>query len=292
MNRQQLVKNILEKQSYLCVGLDTNISKMPLHLRENPDAMWEFNKAIIDATQDYCVAYKINSAFYEAFGARGWEVMQATFDYIPSTHFKIADAKRGDIGNTSDEYARAFFEQLKADAVTVVPYMGHDSIRPFLAYKDKWTIILALTSNAGSEDFQRLPLQKSKDGLSLIPDLAGASGRTSLLYEHVLTTTSGWAGPDQIMFVAGATQAKDFSAIREIVPGNFLLVPGVGFQGGSLAEVSEYGMTDECGLLVNASRAIIYASDDENFAEEAGAIAAEYQNEMKTYLKEKGLVSA
>ncbi len=285
MTRDQLIKTIFEKKTFLCVGLDTNISKMPRHLRDSPNALWDFNKAIIDATKDYCVAYKINSAFYEAHGVKGWQVMEQTFEYIPDTHLKIADAKRGDIGNTSDEYARAFFEQLKADAITVVPYMGDDSLMPFLKYKDKWTIVLALTSNPGSHDFQKLALQKSKkNGLDLVPDLASASDRSELVYERVLKTVSSWASPEQLMFVVGATQASDLAGIREIIPDNFLLVPGVGFQGGSLAEVARYGMTKDCGLLVNGSRAIIYASDDENFADEAAAVAKEYQVEMAVYL--------
>lgn len=267
MNLSQLEQNIQQKLSYLCVGLDTDIEKIPMHLKSGPEAVFQFNKAIIDATKDHCVAYKINTAFYEAMGLNGWEMMEKTVDYIPATHLKIADAKRGDIGNTSAQYAKAFFETLNFDAITVAPYMGEDSVRPFLEYENKWTIVLGLTSNKGANDFE---LQKMGD---------------KYLYEKVLQTISKWGTPGNLMFVVGATQASELKNIRKIVPNNFLLIPGVGAQGGSLKEVSEFGMNNNCGLLVNASRAIIYASDQENFAEEAKKVAEEYQKEMSIYLK-------
>lgn len=266
MNRKNLVQQIKEKQSYLCIGLDTDVEKIPVHLQSHPDAVFEFNKQIIDATKDLCVAYKINTAFYEAQGVKGWEALEKTADYIPSTHFKIADAKRGDIGNTSHQYAKAFFETIPFDAVTVAPYMGSDSIKPFLEYKDKWTIVLGLTSNAGSKDFQ----QQRLDG--------------KYLYEEVIKKTAEWGTTDNLMFVIGATKASDISYIRKIIPNHFLLLPGIGAQGGSLADVSKYGLNTECGLLVNASRAIIYAGNKENFAEEARAVSLQYQTEMKSYL--------
>ena len=269
MNRIQLTNHIKATGSYLCVGLDTDITKLPKHLKGTPNAVFEFNKAIIDATKDHCVSYKLNTAFYESQGIKGWEAMEQTVNYIPATHFKIADAKRGDIGNTSDQYAKAFFEVMDFDAITVAPYMGEDSVKPFLEYTDKWTIVLGLTSNKGSADFQRMPI--------------GASQRP--LYETVLDTISDWGTPNNLMFVIGATQASDLAHIRTIIPNHFLLVPGVGFQGGSLADVSHFGVNKDCGLLVNASRAIIFASDKEDFAEAAQQIAKEYQIEMKAYLK-------
>lgn len=266
MNRKELYQQIKTKGSYLCVGLDTDPALIPMHLRGRPDAVFEFNKAIIDATLPYCVSYKINTAFYEALGAKGWEIMERTFNYIPPTHFKIADAKRGDIGNTSSQYARAFFERMQADAITVAPYMGEDSVRPFLEYTDKWTIVLGLTSNKGALDFE----------------LQEAGGM--MLYERVLQTVSRWGSPDNLMFVIGATQADAFENIRRISPEHFYLVPGVGAQGGSLKDISEKALISDCGLLVNASRAIIYASEKEDFAAEAAAIASQYQHEMKQYL--------
>jgi orotidine-5'-phosphate decarboxylase len=268
MNREQLIQQIKEKRSYLCVGLDTDIQKIPSHLKSNSEAVFEFNKQIIDATKDLCVAYKINTAFYEAFGAKGWIAMQKTVDYIPSTHFKIADAKRGDIGNTSNQYAKAFFETIPFDAVTVAPYMGSDSVKPFLDYKDKWAIVLGLTSNDGSKDFEQLRL------------------KGNYLFEEVIQKTSGWGTEENLMFVVGATKAADISSIRKIIPNHFLLIPGVGAQGGNLAEVSKHGLNKDCGLLVNASRAIIYAGNKENFAEEARKITMQYQAEMKSYLRE------
>jgi orotidine-5'-phosphate decarboxylase len=268
MQRTDLIAQIREKKTYLCVGLDTDPEKLPAHLKGTPDAVLHFNKAIIDATLDYCVSYKINTAFFEAMGAKGWEIMEETFNYIPSTHLKIADAKRGDIGNTSHQYARAFFETMGADAITVAPYMGEDSIRPFLEYENKWTIVLGLTSNAGSNDFQRLTMNDD----------------AKPLYRKVMEKVSSWGNTDNLMFVTGATQADEFSNIRQIVPDHFLLVPGVGAQGGSLKEVSQYGLNSDCGLLVNASRAVIYASKGEDFAEAASAIAKGYQEEMAAYL--------
>jgi len=266
MTRQELINQIQLKKTYLCVGLDTDFDKIPKYLKTNPDAIFEFNKQIIDATKDLCVAYKINTAFYEVLGAKGWDIMERTVNYIPKEHFTIADAKRGDIGNTSTQYAKAFFESLNFDAITVAPYMGEDSVRPFLVFEDKWTIVLGLTSNSGSKDFEQ---QKIGD---------------DFLYERVLKTVSGWGNPSNLMFVIGATKASGLKDIRKIIPKHFLLVPGVGAQGGSLYEVSKYGLNKDCGLLVNASRAIIYASDKESFAADARAVALEYQQEMSGYL--------
>jgi orotidine-5'-phosphate decarboxylase len=273
MTRKQLVEQIQLKKSYLTVGLDTDTTKIPKHLQSHPDAVFEFNKAIIDATKDLCVSYKINTAFYESQGLKGWEAMEKTVNYIPAEHLKIADAKRGDIGNTSAQYAKAFFEALNFDAITVAPYMGEDSIRPFLEYENKWTIVLGLTSNAGSKDFEQL---------RLVGEDTNHGG--AFLYEAVLKKVSSWGTKDNLMFVVGATKASDLEDIRNIIPDNFLLVPGVGFQGGSLEDVSKYGMNKDCGLLVNASRAIIFASEKEDFAEEARAIAQQYQTEMAVYL--------
>ena len=266
MTRQQLITQIKEKKNYLCIGLDTDSNQIPKHLQSHPNAVFEFNKAIIDATKDLCVGYKINTAFYEAMGIKGWRALEETVNYIPQTHFKIADAKRGDIGNTSAQYAKTFFEVYNFDAVTVAPYMGEDSIRPFLDYNNKWTIVLGLTSNKGAQDFEML-----KTG-------------GEYLYEMVLRTVKDWGTPYNLMFVIGATQAHQLQSIRTILPEHFLLVPGVGFQGGSLSEVSKYGLNKDAGLLVNVSRAIIYAGEDENFAEEAAIIAAQYAEEMKHYI--------
>ncbi len=267
MNRHQLINQINEKGSFLCVGLDSDITKLPGHLKGHPNAVFEFNRAIIDATKKYCVSYKINTAFYEAQGLKGWETMQQTLAYIPATHFTIADAKRGDIGNTSAQYAKTFFETLPFDAITVAPYMGEDSVRPFLEYKDKFAIVLGLTSNKGASDFE---LQKTGG---------------EYLYEKVLKTVASWGTPDNLMFVVGATQAAEMINIRKIVPHHFLLVPGIGTQGGSLKEVSECGLNEEVGLLVNVSRAIIYAGGKESFTLEAEKIARSYQREMSSYLK-------
>lgn len=266
MNRQQLIEQIRQKKSYLCVGLDTDITKIPKHLLKKTDPVFAFNKAIVDATRDWCVAYKINTAFYEALGLKGWEAMEKTVKYIGKDHFTIADAKRGDIGNTSDQYAKAFFESLPFDSVTVAPYMGEDSVKPFLQYPGKWAIVLGLTSNKGAADFE---LKKAGDGL---------------LYEKVLQTVSGWGSPGNLMFVVGATQADEFINIRKLTPDHFYLVPGVGAQGGSLKEISEKAMNKDVGILVNASRAVIYASGGEDFAEAAQKVAKEYQQEMQAYL--------
>lgn len=278
MTRKQLIEQIQLKKSYLCVGLDTDLSKIPAHLQSHPNAVFEFNKAIIDATKDLCVAYKINTAFYEAMGLKGWEAMEQTVNYIPAGHFTIADAKRGDIGNTSAQYAKAFFETLPFDSITVAPYMGEDSVKPFLQFENKWAIVLGLTSNEGSKDFEQLQFSGTNQNNS-----------TELLYQTVLRKVSEWGNPENLMFVAGATKASDLETIRKIIPNHFLLVPGVGFQGGSLADVSKYGLikdtsaTPQYGLLVNASRAIIYAGSKENFAGEARIIAQQYQAEMATY---------
>jgi orotidine-5'-phosphate decarboxylase len=275
MTRQQLVEQIFKKRSYLCVGLDTDITKIPKHLLSEPDPVYSFNKAIIDATKDLCVAYKINTAFYEALGVKGWESMEKTVRYIGNEHFKIADAKRGDIGNTSDQYAKAFFETLPFDAVTVAPYMGKDSVQPFLKVYGKWAIVLGLTSNKGAEDFELKKMAPEDTRYGIYDSL----------YEKVLKTVSKWGTPENLMFVVGATQPDEFIDIRKLTPDHFYLVPGVGAQGGSLQEISEKAMIEDCGILVNASRAIIYAGEKEDYAEEARAIAQQYQFEMKEYLK-------
>ena len=286
MTRKQLIQLIQLKKSYLCVGLDTDLTKIPKHLQSHPDAVFEFNKQIIDATQDLCVAYKINTAFYEAMGLKGWEAMEKTVNYIPKDQFIIADAKRGDIGNTSSQYAKAFFETMDFDAITVAPYMGEDSVKPFLEFKNKWTIVLGLTSNAGSKDFEQLRLVRDPDSYR-----ENQGGGGEFLYETVLKKVSSWGTDENLMFVIGATKASDLQEIRKIIPNHFLLVPGVGFQGGSLKEVSRYGMISDtstaaqCGILVNASRAIIYAGEKEDFATEARIIAQQYQSEMAGYLK-------
>jgi len=282
MTRQQLIDQIQKKRSYLCVGLDTDITKIPTHLLSSPDPVFEFNQAIIDATKDLCVAYKINTAFYEAMGTEGWETMEKTVDYIPAEHFKIADAKRGDIGNTSSQYAKAFFETLSFDAVTVAPYMGEDSIKPFLEYEGKWAIVLGLTSNKGAADFEMRRLVDNEDLFE--KEIHITHHHTSYLYETVLKRVSQWGSPGNLMFVIGATQADEFINVRKITPDHFYLVPGVGAQGGSLKDISEKAMNKECGLLVNASRAIIYASGKEDFAEAARKVAEDYQQEMDLYL--------
>ncbi|TXH29711.1 MAG: orotidine-5'-phosphate decarboxylase [Cyclobacteriaceae bacterium] len=294
MTRKQLIEQIKQKRSFLCVGLDTDITKIPGHLQAHPDAVFEFNRQIIDATKDLCVSYKLNTAFYEAMGLKGWEAMERTVNYIPQEHFIIADAKRGDIGNTSSQYARAFFETLNFDAITVAPYMGEDSVKPFLEFENKWAIVLGLTSNPGSKDFEQLKVvgqaTNNSDEATNNSDEAINNGNKAgnteggYLYESVLEKVSAWGNPGNLMFVVGATKASDLAGIRKIIPDHFLLVPGVGFQGGSLKEVSQYGMNADCGLLVNASRAIIYASEKEDFAAEARAIAQQYQAEMAGYL--------
>ena len=282
MHRNILVEQIKEKGTYLCVGLDTDLTKIPKHLQGHPNAVVEFNKAIIDATKDQCVSYKINTAFYEAMGIKGWQAMEETVAYIPPTHLKIADAKRGDIGNTSSQYAKAFFETIPFDAITVAPYMGEDSIRPFLEYENKWTIVLGLTSNKGARDFEMLKLVT--ENINNAAEEETAPLRSEYLYEKVLHKVAQWGTPDNLMFVVGATQATEFDNIRNILPDHFFLVPGVGFQGGSLEDISKHAMNKDCGILVNASRAIIYAGSDENFAVEAKAIAEQYHAEMKDYL--------
>ncbi len=270
MNRQQLINEIFAKKSFLCVGLDTDTKKMPQHLLKEEDPIFAFNKAIIDATAPYCVSYKPNLAFYEAFGLKGMIAFEKTIKYLNDNypnHFIIADAKRGDIGNTSAMYARTFFEEYQLDALTVAPYMGEDSVTPFLGYDGKWVILLALTSNKGSHDFQ---LTEDPNG--------------ERLFEKVLRTSQQWGDDENMMYVVGATQGRMFEDIRKIVPEHFLLVPGVGAQGGSLQEVCKYGMTKDCGLLVNSSRGIIYASAGEDFAEVAAAKAKELQEEMAAEL--------
>ena len=285
MNRQELIEQIKQKQSFLCVGLDTDAKKMPQCVFDLHDPFYEFNKAIIDATANYCVDYKPNLAFYEAYGVKGLMSFEKTVKYLKENypnHFIIADAKRGDIGNTSKMYAKTFFEEYDVDALTVAPYMGEDSVTPFLEYENKWVILLALTSNKGSHDFQ----------LSLLspPELGGAGGGLNeRLFEKVIRTSQQWGNDENMMYVVGATQGQMFEDIRRVAPNHFLLVPGVGAQGGSLQEVCKYGMTKDCGLLVNSSRGIIYASGDEHYAEIAGNKARELQQEMAIELKKVGL---
>ncbi len=272
MNRAELFEQIQKKQSFLCVGLDADIKKIPEHLLKEEDPIFAFTKEIIDATQDLCVAYKPNTAFFESLGVKGWMALEKTIAYIKENYpeqLVIADAKRGDIGNTSAMYARTFFEALDADAVTVAPYMGEDSVSPFLGYDNKWVVLLALTSNKGSADFQRI--ENIENGMPL--------------FESVMRTAQTWATEEQLMFVVGATQGKAFEQIREIAPEHFLLVPGVGAQGGSLQEVCKYGMTKQCGLLVNSSRGIIYKSSGEDFGAAARQAAKELQAEMAEELK-------
>ncbi|MCW3103035.1 MAG: orotidine 5-phosphate decarboxylase [Bacteroidetes bacterium] len=270
MTREQLFNNIKRKQSFLCIGLDTDLTKIPAHLLKEEDPAFEFNKQIIDATHDLCVSYKPNMAFYETEGVKGWTSLEKTINYISEKYpdqFTIADAKRGDIGNTSKMYAKAFLEKLGFDSITVAPYMGEDSVSPFLEYKDKWVILLALTSNSGSMDFQVSP--------------SGASH----LYEQVLESSKKWGSPDNMMYVVGATRAEMLTGIRQIIPESFLLVPGVGAQGGSLEEVAKYGMNKQCGLLVNSSRGIIYAGTGEDFAAKAREEAQKLQKEMSVLLQ-------
>ncbi len=272
MNKQELFENIKRKKSFLCVGLDTDIKKIPEHLLKEEDPIFAFNKAIIDATAPYCIAYKPNLAFYECFGLKGWIAFEKTIKYIKTNYpdqFIIADAKRGDIGNTSSMYARSFFgEELNIDSITVAPYMGEDSVTPFLSYEGKWVILLALTSNKGSQDFQ---LTTDENG--------------ERLFEKVLRKSQQWGNDENMMYVVGATQGRMFEDIRKIAPNHFLLVPGVGAQGGSLEEVCKYGMNSTCGLIVNSSRAIIYAGHDENFAKVAAEEALKVQQQMEKELK-------
>lgn len=277
MTRNELIEQIRQKQSFLCIGLDSDISKIPVHLQEANDPVFEFNKGIIDASHDLVIAYKINTAFYECRSTEGWKSLEKTINYINNKFpeiFTIADAKRGDIGNTSRQYAKAFFEHLDFDAVTVAPYMGEDSISPFLEFDGKWIIILALTSNKGAYDFQFI---ENKDG-------------TGRLFENVIKTSRKWGDEDKIMYVAGATQAEILEDVRKIAPSNFLLVPGVGAQGGDLEKVAEHGMTYECGLIVNSSRKIIFASKEKDFAEKAREKALELHSQMSDLLRIRGVV--
>lgn len=281
MTREQLFENIKRKRSFLCVGLDTDVKKIPAHLLNDEDPIFSFNKAIIDATAPYCIAYKPNLAFYESLGVKGWIAFEKTVEYLNKNYpdqFIIADAKRGDIGNTSAMYARSFFEEMNVDAVTVAPYMGEDSVTPFLGYDNKWVILLALTSNKGSHDFQFLNTTNSEGCETGEP-----------LYKQVLRKSQTWANEDQLMYVVGATQGKAFEEIRKIVPNHFLLVPGVGAQGGSLEEVCKYGITSTCGLIVNSSRAIIYADNTERYAEVAAKNAQEVQKQMAELLEQYGI---
>ncbi len=272
MNKKELISQIKQKQSFLCVGLDTDIERIPKHLLKLEDPIFEFNKQIIDATKDLCVAYKPNIAFYESMGVSGWKSLQKTLDYIPENILIIADAKRGDIGNTSRMYAKAFFENLNFDAVTVAPYMGSDSVMPFLEFSNKWVIILALTSNKGGLDFQNI---KDEDGKQL--------------FEQVLETSKNWGTDENMMYVVGATRANQLSEIRNIIPNHFILVPGIGAQGGNMQEVAKYGLNSDCGLLVNSSRGIIYAGGGTDFAEKAKEQAQNLQQEMAVLLSEKGI---
>lgn len=266
MNRQELIQQIKSKKSYLCVGLDSDITKIPQHLLQHEDPVFEFNKAIIDATHDLCVSYKINTAFYESNGLKGWQSMEKTLNYIPKDIFTIADAKRGDIGNTSTQYAKAFFNAMNFDSITVAPYMGKDSVKPFLDFENKWTIVLGLTSNEGAFDFQYLKNENQE------------------LFKTVIQKVSEWGTDENLMFVIGATKTAQLKEVRDLIPNHFLLVPGVGAQGGSLEEVSKIGMNADIGLLVNASRQIIFASNGEDFAEKAREEALKLQIEMATYL--------
>lgn len=266
MTRTELIKLIKQRKSFLCVGLDTDYEKIPAHLKNFDDAVFEFNRQIIDATRDYCVAYKLNSAFYEAMGSDGWKTMDKTFAYIGNSHFTIADAKRGDIGNTCDSYAKAFFNEMKVDSITLAPYMGKDSVEPFLNYKGKWSIVLGLTSNPSAFDFQML----DSNGIPL--------------YQSVIKTAASWGNDENMMFVVGATKAEMLAEIRKIIPQHFILVPGIGAQGGSLEEVVKHGKNNDIGLLVNSSRAIIYASSAEDFAIKAGEEAKKMAIEMARFI--------
>jgi orotidine-5'-phosphate decarboxylase len=275
MTTEELFKQIVKKKSFLCVGLDSEYEKIPAFLKTSADPIFEFNKAIVDATAAYTISYKPNLAFYESRGLKGWETLEKTVKYIKEKYpeiFVIADAKRGDIGNTSKMYAQAFFENLPFDAVTVAPYMGEDSVSPFLSYPGKFVILLALTSNKGANDFQFIENPEKEK-----------------LFEKVLKTSQKWAGSEQMMYVVGATQATMLKDVRKFVPDHFLLVPGVGAQGGSLSEVAKYGMNSKCGLIVNSSRAIIFADSTEKFAERAGEEAKKVQMEMEVLLQEKGI---
>ena len=282
MTKQELFNNILKKKSFLCIGLDTDIAKIPQHLLKYDDPVFEFNKQIIDATKDLCIAYKPNIAFYESLGAKGWESLEKTLTCIPDDIFTIADAKRGDIGNSSEHYAKTFFETYNFDAVTVAPYMGHDSVKPFLNYKDKWVILLALTSNEGALDFQLSPSTP-------LPPKTSGEQEPRLLFEEVLIKSSRWGNTGNMMYVIGATRAEMFKKVREIVPDHFLLIPGIGTQGGNLSEVSGFGMNKHCGIIVNASRSIIYAGDGQDFAGKARQEAQKIQAEMETLISVIGI---
>ena len=268
MTRAELIGQIFQKQSFLCVGLDTDSEKIPAHLHSEPDPVFAFNKAIIDATKDFCVAYKPNIAFYESLGKAGWESLEKTLNYIPETHFTIADAKRGDIGNTAAMYAKTFFKTYEFDSVTVAPYMGRDSVQPFLDVEGKWTILLALTSNSGAADFEEQALTSGKR-----------------LFEEVIDKAITWGTPENLMFVAGATRTEELTKLRQRIPGHFLLIPGVGAQGGDMRVVAEATLTKDCGILVNSSRSILYASSSKDFAQAAGNEAKKMQKEMELLLQ-------
>jgi len=274
MKREKLIELIKSRESFLCVGLDPDLEKIPQHLLDREDPIFAFNAAVIDATRDYCVAYKPNLAFYESLGLSGWQSLMRTVEYIGDSHFTIADAKRGDIGNTSKKYAEAFFKNMAFDSVTIAPYMGHDSVKPFLEFEDKWVVLLALTSNPGADDFQ---LQRMENGYDK-------------LYEKVIQTSSKWGNSGNMMYVIGATRPEYIREIRRMVPDHFFLVPGVGAQGGSLTEVAENGMNKDVGLLVNSSRSILYAGSGESFAEAAGKEAKRICTQMKAILQKKGVI--
>lgn len=274
MNREKLIELIRSRGSFLCVGLDPDLDKIPKHLHEYEDPVFEFNSAIIDATREHCVAYKPNLAFYESIGLSGWQSLQKTIEYIGDSHFTIADAKRGDIGNTATKYAEAFFKNMAFDAVTVAPYMGSDSVKPFLEFTDKWVVLLALTSNPGADDFQLTTVEGGKENL----------------YQKVIRTSSKWGNAENMMYVIGATRPEYLKEIRLSLPNHFFLVPGVGAQGGNLADVAEYGLNSDIGLLINSSRSIIYAGSNEDFAEAAGREAKRISAEMRLILQKKGVI--
>ncbi len=274
MTREELIDQIKRKKSFLCIGLDPDLSKIPAHLLDEEDPIFAFNKAIIDATHDLAVAYKPNTAFYECHGAKGWETLQKTIEYLPKDVLCIADAKRGDIGNTSTYYAKTFFETLNCDAVTVAPYMGEDSVKPFLEFPNKWVVLLALTSNKGAFDFQLIESQEGKK-----------------LYQHVIEKSQEWGNESNLMYVVGATKTEQLAHVRSLAPNHFFLVPGVGAQGGTLDEVVQFGWAEDCGLLINSSRGILYASSDLDFADAARKESLLLQQEMETILNKKGLVS-
>lgn len=300
MTREQLIEQIKRKKSFLCVGLDPDLKKLPKHLLREPDAIFEFNKRIIDATAPYAVAYKPNIAFYEALGPRGWNSLQRTLGYIPKECFTIADAKRGDIGNTSALYAQAFFDKsssgMSFDSITVAPYMGRDSVTPFLEFKDKWVILLALTSNEGSADFQTSVInpkliRTEDDDFGFANSQVVLDNENEFVFERVLRVSQQWGSAENLMYVVGATKAPMLKQVRKIAPDHFLLIPGVGAQGGSMEDVCKYGMNKDCGLLVNAARSIIYASSGVDFAQKAGEEAERMQQEMEAELRKFGVIS-